>query len=253
MLTQLKQLGLSGNEAKVYLASLELGEATVQEIARKAGVNRPTTYVQIESLIKMGLMSSVEKKKKRFFFAASPNLLSRLLDKKKIEIETKTRDFGKILPELISIFNIGSSKGKPRVMFFEGKEGLKTIQDDILRSQFKSIEEFIPLDDTYKVFPPAPRDHRHRMAEKLNKIPEKVIYTSQKGPILAPKEKFIERRFIPPEKFSFHTEMVIYGDKIALASHKNKLIGIIIDSKEIAESLKSIFNLAWEATDKYQK
>jgi len=57
MLTQLKHIGLSNNEAKVYLAMLELGPSPVLDIAAKAAINRPTTYVQIELLKKKGLVS----------------------------------------------------------------------------------------------------------------------------------------------------------------------------------------------------
>jgi amidophosphoribosyltransferase len=59
MIKNLKNLGLSDNEAKVYLSMLELGPSSVLEISAKAGVNRPTTYVQIETLKKMGLVSQV--------------------------------------------------------------------------------------------------------------------------------------------------------------------------------------------------
>ena len=72
---QLKNLGLSDNEAKVYTAMLELGPATVLEISAKAGVNRPTTYVQVESLKKMGLVSTQTKGKKQLFIAQSPEQL----------------------------------------------------------------------------------------------------------------------------------------------------------------------------------
>jgi len=40
MLNQLKHIGLSENEAKVYLAMLELGPSPVLEIATKAGINK---------------------------------------------------------------------------------------------------------------------------------------------------------------------------------------------------------------------
>lgn len=40
----LEQLGLVGKKADVYLASLELGSASVIEIAKKAGVKRTTCY-----------------------------------------------------------------------------------------------------------------------------------------------------------------------------------------------------------------
>lgn len=37
----LEKFGLSEKEAKIYLATLELGQATVQQIAKKAGLVRP--------------------------------------------------------------------------------------------------------------------------------------------------------------------------------------------------------------------
>ena len=54
----LKELGFSEKESEVYLAMLELGPAAVQDIAKKAGVNRSTTYVMIESLKRRGLIST---------------------------------------------------------------------------------------------------------------------------------------------------------------------------------------------------
>jgi|SRR3989344_829968 len=61
---ELQALGLSEKEAKVYLAALVLGPDTVQNIAKKAGINRPTAYLQIESLKEKGIISEVEKDKK---------------------------------------------------------------------------------------------------------------------------------------------------------------------------------------------
>ena len=63
---QLEKIGLAEKEAKVFLASLELGSSAAQKIAKKAEINRATTYVIIEKLMKKGLMSSVEKGKRLF-------------------------------------------------------------------------------------------------------------------------------------------------------------------------------------------
>lgn len=46
----LNSLGLSPNEAKVYLAALEMGTASAQDIAHKAGVIRTTGYSVLERL-----------------------------------------------------------------------------------------------------------------------------------------------------------------------------------------------------------
>ena len=72
MLNELKKFGLSEKEARVYLAALELGQASVQDIAKKSAVNRATTYLMIESLEKRGLMYKLIKNKKKLFAADTP-------------------------------------------------------------------------------------------------------------------------------------------------------------------------------------
>lgn len=251
MIENLKKLGLSEKEAKVYLASLELGSSAVQEIARRASINRPTTYFQIENLMKMGLMSSVVRGKKKYFTAESPEKLLKFFDTKKAEIKQNEEDFKKIFPELKILFD--TAEEKPKVRFYEGREGMNNIREDILKSRFKNIDEFIPVDASYQFFPLRPGDHRWKMMKKLKNIPGRGIYTSQKGAILPRKQDLTENRFIPFKKFPFSTEITIYGDKIALISHQKKVIGAIIESKDIADSLRCLFDLAWEAAEKYQK
>ena len=54
MLKELQDMGLSEKEAKIYLASLEIGRATADQLAKQAKIVRSTTYVQLESLMKKG-------------------------------------------------------------------------------------------------------------------------------------------------------------------------------------------------------
>lgn len=244
MVKQLQELGLPEKEARVYLAALELGSSTVQNISRKSGVNRATAYLYVESLIKRGLMSSVIRGKKRYFNAESPDQLVRLLEIEKKEIDSKKEEFEKRLPELQAIFNLAEEK--PKVRFFEGVEGIRTIQKDILDTkEIKEIDEFVSLDDAYEVFPPNDYDHRHDMEKKLENSSIRVIYTSSKGPILLSKRENEKYKFVPKEKMPFHTEIAIYNDKVAFISYKSKLLGVIIENKEIFDSMRAIFNLAW--------
>jgi len=136
MLSQLKNLGLAEKEAKVYLSALELGTASVQNIARSAGVNRATTYVMIESLIKKGLISSFEQGKKRYFAATHPSQLLRTVRENQIALKQAEENLEKeLLPELLSIHNIAGDQ--PKVRFFEGKEGLKAMCSNLLRTKSK--------------------------------------------------------------------------------------------------------------------
>ena len=69
---ELRKLGLKEKEVRIYLAGLELGPNTVQNIAQKAGVTRPTCYEIIQSLEERGLFSQEQRGKKRYFAAQSP-------------------------------------------------------------------------------------------------------------------------------------------------------------------------------------
>ena len=243
----MQKIGFSDKEAAVYIASLELGPATILELAKKSKVNRATTYVVIEALIKKGLALSFEKGKKRYFSVESPECLLSIFNIRKKEIDEQEREFSAFLPELKKIYSSGLTEGKPVVRFFEGKEGIKAIQDDIIKTKTEILREFTSLDDAYDFFPPSPKDHRKKINKNVKLV--KTIYTSKKGPILPvrmPDRKgpFITK-FVPPSQFPFFCDMAIYENKIALVAFKGKLLGVVIENEQIAKTMSSIFELAW--------
>lgn len=247
--SQLQHFGLSDNESRVYLASLELGPSTVLKISQQTAIKRPTTYVAIEELTKLGLMSSFLKGKKRYFSAENPERLVDLLEGQKTELSQKEKSLNVLLPELTSLFSISGKR--PQVRFFEGKEGIKSIRDDIVKSKVRETYEFTPLDKAYALFPPQAGDHREKLAKKLNRM--RVIYTDSRGAVLPAKTSKLESRFVPEADFSFSTEVTIYGDRVAMVSLSETLIGVIIESQEIADTMRSIFLLAWEGAGRYTK
>ncbi|MFH1030739.1 MAG: helix-turn-helix domain-containing protein [bacterium] len=237
---QLQNLGLSEKEAKVYLSALELGSSSVREIARKANVNRATTYVQIESLIKRGLMSSIIQGKKRYFTAENPGYLLKLLDAQKWELNDKRREFEKYAPELKALFNCAQEK--PKVKYYEGLEGIKAIQHDLINTESKKINEVTNLDIAYKAFPTHPKDHRKKLREKFKDIPFCVIYSSSNGEVLLNNKR--EKFFVSPDKVKFSSDIIIYGENKVAFINAIKLNGVIIENKEIHDSLFSLFELA---------
>lgn len=243
MLNQLKNIGLTDNEAKVYLAMLELGPASVQEIAAKAGINRPTAYFQIESLKKHALVSIHNKGNKQVFMAESPEQLEHIIETEKKTIEQKQDELKKILPDLVSMFS--ASDTKPVVRYFEGKEGLVRMQDILLKSGVKQVLGMSSLDDLGKVFPQHGDSYVPQRVKK--KIHSRFIYTSSQGPILKAGDKKVlrESRFIPKEKMPFTSDLTIFGNSVAIAALKNKPTGIIIEHPEVAESFRSLFEFTW--------
>src|SRR3989344_1956665 len=150
MLTELKDLGLSEKEAKVYVAALEIGRATADQLAKHAKIVRPTTYLPIKSLMDKGLMSTYEEGKKTYFAPESPELLKRLLARQKDALNAKERDLGDLLPELLHQFK--SAGERPIVRFFPGKEGLSIAREEVFTSKDKKIYAIFSPENLSRVF-----------------------------------------------------------------------------------------------------
>ena len=247
MIKQLQHLGLSDKEASVYMASLELGSDTVQEIAKRAEVKRANTYAVIEKLMGKGLMSSVEKGKKTLYQVEDPKQLLRLLQEQEEDIKKKEQEFKKHLPELETLFDIAEEK--PKVRYFEGKEGLIAIREDYFKAKNKEVLGVFALDEEMKIFSTDERKEAYKRRVK-KEIKFKLIYTAEEKSKL--KSTLTTKRFIPRDKFPLSSSFIIYDNKVGIVSLKGKLVGVIIENKEITNTFRSIFNLAWEGAKQYQ-
>jgi len=232
---ELRDFGLTDLEIKVYLAMLKLGKALVQDISKKAGTYRTYTYDVLKSLKEKGLVSYVIKSGKQYFEVAKPEKLLNILREKEEKINS-------ILPNLKAIYK--SSSEKPKVEFYEGKEGLKTILDDLLRIKkeilvYGSTNKQLQLLEFY-----FPNFIRRRVKEKIK---TKVITERSKESsevYKRNKRELREMKFFP-EKIDFPTAINIYGNKIAILSLGENITGIIIEDKQIADTQRGVFNLLW--------
>lgn len=246
----LQKLGLNEKEVKIYLASLELGYATAQDIAKKSGINRATTYFIIDGLIKKGLITQIEKNKKTYFAAEDPKGLSVIIENKIKEAEETKNVFNDILPHLESIYNLAAEK--PIIRYYEGIEGLKAMRVEFLKTTGKEVVGFTAIDPLMKYFPKHEEEHTLKRVQKG--IKSRVIYTSGKGPVPAATNLKLlrEARYVPPEKFNFTSDISVYENRVSLTFLREKLGGVIIESKELADTMRAIFELSWEGAEKYQ-
>lgn len=247
MFEKLRYMGLSENEAKVYMAMLELGPSVIVEIARKAGTNRPTTYVQVESLKKKGLVSTQAKGKKQLFIAESPEKLELLIDSELKTVESKKNELNNLLPELLNLFN--TSGQRPHVKFFEGREGVLALQKEFLKTDDTPICGITSFDSVFEIFPEYENTYMKKRVQK--KTPSKIIYTSKKGPILKQSDEtsLRESKYIEPDKLPLGVDITILKDKVAIIALKGKVSGTLIEDKEVADSFRAIFELVWNKMD----
>jgi len=243
MLPELQSLGLSEKEARVYLAALELGPTTAEKLSTHAKVNRSTTYVQLEALMKEGLISTYEEGKKTFFAPESPELLKRLLAKQKDAISTKERDLSSLLPDLLRQYE-GAGE-RPVVRFFPGKEGITTVREEALTTKEKKMLVLFSHGHLAKLYSQEELDKYSDRRRDLG-ILSRGIYIHKEYFNLAGTDKLTERRFLPPEMLSLSIDVYVFDDKTAIFSLEGNLFAMVIESKQISTSMRSIFNFLWE-------
>lgn len=234
---ELINAGLSENEAKIYLAGLELGETSVYRLARKSGVKRTTAYLTIESLKEKGLISSYIRNHTTVCSAENPKKLSNILEEKK-----KTLD--KIMPELLAFTNLTDKK--PKIQFFEGKDAYKNIFEDILKHKDSEIlitfnEKFWDYDKYFiDYFIPQ---------KKAKKIWARGLFRDNpafRELKTREQEFFMKCKLIPNDKFNVGIEMIIYGNnKVGFVSYEEE-IALIVESKKIHDTHKSFFETIWD-------
>lgn len=252
LVKNLIEFGLSEKEAKVYLAALELEVATVNEIAKKADVKRSSTYVVLESLKKKGLVGISDDKKIRKYVAASPELFLHEAENRAQKTQNLKDKISNILPELKALHK--GTKHRPKVKVFEGKQGLREVYWDILRTPgVVDLRTFADPARIFKLFPDF-MDQNIARIKKGIKMYAINPATKESADLLEmpPRIGRDEFALIPKDKFKFSSDIAIYGNKIALALPKEQF-AIIIENKEIAEMLRNSFELAWEEAKRLAK
>lgn len=234
----LTSFGLKEQEAKIYLASLKLGEAGVTEIAREAGIQRTFTYDILEELKKRGLVSVVETSGKAKFRAISIESFQFLM-------EEKFDKFKAFLPELK-----GLEKGvnRPNVRFFEGREGIKAVLQDTLNQPegseilcFSNAEGFYTKEREFEKWYVAERAKRKiSMRFIAPDNPETMWYVKRD------KKQRRETRVVSAKLFPFSAEVDICGNKVAIITLGKEMAAVILESEDVAKTFRMFFELAWK-------
>ncbi len=236
----LLSIGFSEKEIEVYLALLELGKGTVTEIARKAGINRPTAYHVLASLELKKLVRTSGKEPKQEYTAESPENIEKILQEKIKEYTSALTQAKEIIPELISIHN---KDNRPKIKFYEGKDGLETVYEDTLSST-EEILAYASVEDIQPTLPHYFPEYYKRRAKKGISIRAIFPNSADARERASLDTEEMRKSLIVPDTYGFHPEINIYDNKVMIASWREKL-GIIIESAEIADAMKKIYELAW--------
>ncbi len=234
----LKNIGLVEKEAVIYLALLELGDATILAISRRSGIKRPTAYLVLRSLEEKGFVSRIIRAKKTLF---SPQHPRKLLT----EAELRMKELQEVVPQLESLFH--REEGRPRVMIYEGKNELDRAYDESFITKGEilyigtlglSMEAF---PRTFKKIEFVTLSPKFRIRELIDESEDSRHYADRvKGP-------YHDVRFIPKELLPFEVDIGVFGNRTLVSSVKKEYFTIGIESEEITRAFRTIFEIMWRA------
>lgn len=250
----LKTIGLTDKETEIYDLLMQKGEVPVGVLLDNLKMKRPTVYKSLYELEKKGLVSKRDIAKKIHFRPEPPtNILTYLAQREK-EHERVTEDVRSLIPQLTSSYILAVEK--PVVSTFEGIKGLKEIYEDTLRERKEILAVLQTGEVDEEMFKWLTTTYAKKRA-KL-KIKAKVIVASGKWSesYQSKNEKeYRETVLVPSNTFPFRHEVDVYGNKVAFINYKKgeKLIGVVINHPQIAETMRAILNLGWIGAAEIQK
>jgi len=231
---ELMELGLTKNQAEVYIALIKKPEQTAGKLAKKLAIDRTFVYGILSSLIDKGLVGYVTKENKRIFQPLDPENLIK-------EIEEKRAKALKTIEKLQQLKKL--TKEETAVKVYEGKAGLKAYIRDFLESGFFHT---LGGGGQLSILESLKYEYPHYLKELSKKKIKGQVITSLKN---APKLKKIfnktqvEIRTL--ENIESQANFTIFKNKLAIYSAEEKPFVIIIEDQTIAKSLKNYFVILW--------
>lgn len=238
----LADVGLLPSESKVYLSALELGPSTVQLVAGKAKISRTAAYEAIELLQKRGLMSSSLSGKKRLYIAEDPHRIVSYLKGEQQKFASTLSD----IEAMIGTLHLMSGGIKPAVKVYEGEEALPAYFDQLAKANPSTMYEISNLDDVYA----------HLNTETIQASRKAVSWKNIKTLRLLHRGEIRNRRTdveycqLLDSYGEFHGDISIYGDFVSLMTFIGRPVVVILESKAVADTMRTLFNAAWSSSCK---
>lgn len=237
----LKDLGFNSKEINVYLALIEFGMQPASNIAKKTGYPKSTVLFLFDNLLKKGYIRKSNKGRVQYFYA-DPSDLEKA---KSQEMKAEQEALSKAIPLLNEFKSPYSSE--PKVTFFEGIDGCKKAYSMLLESSTEVLE-FGAHNDLEEKFG---KDFMDKFIDKRTKNKVFLKAMANKDPIhknlcKLDKKNLREIQFLPSKNGNLYSSIAIFENKVLLLNLYRDAFAILIENKEMSETMKTIFNISWK-------
>jgi len=240
--TELEKQGLNEKQIKVYLAILELGRGTIINIARKTLIKRTTVYDLVIQLLQLGYISESKKGRRRLFIAEDPAIM---IIRKKQGLE----EFEQAIPLLSNLYQKAITK--PEIKFYDGINGIRNIMEELLLIKGKEQLYWSSIEDLVDLFGSVYMKSWVKKRIK-NGIWSKVLLVKRRDQIeeeFKADDKYLRKIHWLPKNYNFSGIICIFDNKIAFISSKKESFGFIVESNDLSDMLKLIFESMWNMTE----
>lgn len=239
----LQAAGLSTQAAQLYLAALATGTVSVQKLAQQAKLKRPTAYNYIAELVQAGWLEKVPVGKKEYYRAVDPKQFEQHLQKQLSALQQS-------LPQLAQLYT--QHAVQPAVSVFEGNRAIEQLHSSIAKAN--SIRFWSNLADFEGLFPEAADELSKAIAQNQISAREIISNTSE-AKRSAQRYASVAGKYYAcrvAQKGPIHNNSVVFGQTVLLFRLQQYNLAVIrIDDASIADTFKTIFDLAWQSAQKF--
>lgn len=246
---QLKGLGLGKNEAKVYLAVLELGATMVGEIQDVTDLHKQLIYNAAEKLEKKNLMIIFEERGRKHFKVSDPSMLA---ERHKERYEQAKG----LIPKLFE--RAGERQSADTVKVYRGQKGVHQYYLEVMRQQPEESEALIlgvNSERYFKIFDKEMPAYRRMEAMRVEKqITWKLL-------LFAPKEdevtknrgrEFVEVRVLP-EAVQAPNDIMVWHNRVGMLFYADEPYVVDIMGADVVEGFQQYFGVLWERAERNKK
>lgn len=235
-ISTLQTLGLTEDEARLYIALLKFGGANAIALAKEVGLKRTTIYPILKSLHEKGFASTYFHKSKRLYRAEKP-------DKVAGQFEKRLESFSAIIPELKTIEKqVVSTVG---LRFIETKQELERFYTGILvEYKGKSYDAIGSATAWEGINPEFFQKFRYDRAEA--RIKTRILLSADSVDASPDDAKLLRTVRVLSKNHTFKSTMDIFDDKILIVSPDQTALAVVIEVPSMVDIFKEMFEMLWE-------
>lgn len=237
------KFNISPTATKVYLALLEIGKASADKIAKKAGTYKANVYDALERLEENGLVSHTIEENKKLYLPTNPEKListAEEIKRKTLEnYEDLKKDLEKVMPELLLKYK--SIKEKELFEIYRGKKAYRAMINEIIKERPKfwkgfgnlQVQEYFPYDFV-------------RWFQKV----KFMLFATQSDQVLkrlkeAKKITKVEIKWLPKEIY-MPIVWTIFGSNLLILVYEPDIVALRIKSAQIVKTFTHQFEYLWK-------